>query len=219
MNEIYSKPFHYVHKKNSLRGFIRRVYNSIMNRFITEPTIFLNRNPRYAGWEIGDYTYGSPDGSPHLVSGGENVKIRIGKFCSIAHDVTFILGNHRVDWVSTYPFPVFFSEAQHITGHPLSNGDINVGNDVWIGKFVTILSGVKIGNGAVIAVNSVVTKDVPPYAIVAGNPAKIIRMRFDDETIKHLQTIQWWNWDIQRILANIDLILQPDPEQFVTRHA
>jgi len=110
-------------------------------------------------------------------------KIRIGKFCSIAHDVTFILGNHRVDWVSTYPFSVFFDEASHITGHPLSNGDINIGNDVWIGKFSTIISGISIGNGAVIAANSFVTKDVPPYAIVSGNPAKnyshAIRCRTD----------------------------------------
>jgi virginiamycin A acetyltransferase len=224
MNEMmdpkFLKQYEYKYSKFTLKAFLRRLYNSVKNRFLSEPTIFLNKNPRYKDWEIGDYTYGSPDGSPYIVEGGGNNKVRIGKFCSIGHNVTFFLGSyHRTDWVSSYPFSVFFQQASHITGNPYSKGDIVVGNDVWIGKFAAIMSGVKVGNGTVIAANSVVTKDVAPYTIVAGNPAKVIRKRFDEEIIVKLEEIAWWNWDIRKILDNVDLILNNNIEAFVNLDA
>lgn len=118
----------------------------------------------------------------------------------IREEVVFLLGGeHRADWITTYPFNALFGEGAHITGHPSSKGDIVVGNDVWIGYQSCILSGVTIGNGAIIGAKSVVTKDVPPYAIVAGNPAKFIRYRFPQETIDKLEHLAWWDWDISVI--------------------
>jgi acetyltransferase-like isoleucine patch superfamily enzyme len=105
--------------------------------------------------------------------------------------------NHRVDWISTYPFPAFtdkFPEAKGIEQFVTTKGDVTIGNDVWIGQHVTILSGVTIGDGAVIGAHSVVGKSIPPYAIAVGNPARVIRYRFDEKTIEMLLKIQWWNW-------------------------
>lgn len=170
------------------------------NRLRHEPNTrnFLMRFVSKYGWNIGDHTYGKPIIiEPHLA------KLSIGKFCSIAGSVCIALGNHRIDSVSTYPFLTLkkywpsaslSNEADHDT-----NGDVLIGNDVWIAQGATILSGVTIGDGAVIAANSVVTKNVPPYAIVGGNPAKIIRYRFDEATIKKLLEIRWWDFDDKKI--------------------
>jgi virginiamycin A acetyltransferase len=216
MNQNFQAQYEYTYSKYTLGTFIKRVYNSIKNRFLMEPSIFLNKNPKFKHWDIGEYTYGSPDGSPLIVYSGENAKLKIGKFCSVAHDVSIFLGgNHRPDWVTTYPFSALFDEAAHISGHPQTNGDVIIGDDVWLGFGCTIMSGVKIGNGAVIAARSVVTKDVPAYAIVAGTPAKVLKTRFDEATIKKLEDIAWWNWDIAKILKNIDLILSDDIKPFL----
>ena len=157
-------------------------------------------------FDIGEYTYGNP-----IVYFEGDGKLKIGKFSSIAFDNVniFLGGNHRVDWATTYPFNMIadFPEASHITGHPSSKGDVVIGNDVWIGMHATILSGVTIGDGAVVAAHAVVTKDVPPYAIVAGNPAKVVKMRFSDDVIKHLLEMKWWNWPINRIKENIPLFM------------
>ncbi len=127
-----------------------------------------------AGWgdvvEVGDYSYGTPS----VWHWGEGAKLKIGKFCSFAWDINIFLGGeHRPDWISQYPFPAFFTEAYNIKGHPTTKGNIVIGNDVWVGFNATILSGVKIGDGAVIGAGAVVTKDVPDYALVLGSPAKI----------------------------------------------
>ena len=154
---------------------------------------YMKDNPRYKKYSIGDNTYGNPTIFSYL----SESKLIIGKYCSIAQDVTIILGgNHRVDWITTYPFSALFDEAKHIKGHPSTKGDIKIGNDVWIGMGTTILSGVNIGDGACIASKSLIIKDVPPYAIVGGNPAKIIKYRFNDAEIKALLKICWWNWPI-----------------------
>lgn len=154
--------------------------------------------------EIGDYTYGTPKVYPW--SGG--AKLKIGKFCSISNNVTiFTGGGHRYDWVSTYPFNVLWKEASHIKGNPVSRGPVIIGNDVWIGYGATILDGVKIGDGAVIGTNALVTKDVPPYAIVGGNPAKIIKYRFDEKKIGELLEMKWWDWDERDIRENIGNLL------------
>lgn len=153
---------------------------------------------------IGDYTYGKP----LVIFENDESNLIIGKFCSISENVTIFLGgNHRTDWISTYPFNVlteYFPEGKNILGHPATKGNVIIGNDVWIGRNVTILSGIKIGNGAVIATGSVVTKNVGDYEIWGGNPAKLLKKRFDEELIKKLQATNWWDWEIEKIKTNID---------------
>jgi len=145
--------------------------------------------------EVGNYTYGASNISLH--TWGEGTKVKIGKYCSIAGNTHIYLGgNHRIDWFTTYPFghintdifPDFDGE-----GHPSSYGDVIIGNDVWIGDDVTIMSGITIGNGAVLAAHAVITKDVLPYTVVGGNPAKLIKYRFDLATIDYLQQLKWWD--------------------------
>lgn len=156
---------------------------------------------------------------PIIKSWGENKKCYIGKFCSIAEGVTvFLGGNHRVDWISTYPFPAFFPEAKYITGHPASKGDVIIGNDVWIGTNVVIMSGVTIGDGAVIGAYAVVAKNIPPYAVAVGNPARVVRYRFDEKTIQALLKIQWWNWPIEKIKANMHLLCSTSYNEFIQKN-
>jgi acetyltransferase-like isoleucine patch superfamily enzyme len=164
---------------------------------------------------IGDFTYGQPE----VLEFGEGSRLVIGRFCSIAKDVKILLGgNHRTDWVTTYPFPAIpdrWPSAREILGHPISKGDVTIGNDVWIGTGATILSGVTIGDGAVIGANAVVAKDIEPYAIMAGNPAKVIRMRFADSTIRALCRIQWWNWPIEEIQKNVSLLCSDNFDELI----
>lgn len=160
-------------------------------------------------YEVGRGTYGKPI----IRHWGEPTTLKIGAFCSIAKGVTIFLGgNHRTDWITTYPFPVFRASARHIKGHPASRGDVIIGNDVWIGERAVILSGVRIGNGAVIGASAVVAHDVPPYSIVAGNPAKVVRMRFREGDISILQSLEWWNWDDAKIDAAMPVLLNGDVE-------
>jgi len=122
--------------------------------------------------------------------GGEEEGLIIGKYCSIAANVTIMLGgNHRYDWITTYPFSVIWPAYSYIKGHPKSKGFVVIGNDVWIGRNAMIMSGVHIGDGAVVGAGSIITKDVPPYAIVAGNPAKVVRYRFNEDQIERLLRI------------------------------
>jgi len=167
---------------------------------------------RYPQHRIGKGSYGNPN----IHTWGEGTHLSIGAYCSIADGVQIFLGGeHRTDWVTTYPFPVFWKAAMGIQGHPRSKGDVIIGNDVWIGTEATILSGVKIGDGAVIGAKSVVVKDVPAYAIVAGNPARIIKMRFDDDTITRLLRVKWWEWSDARIERALPLLLQEDTQAFL----
>ena len=149
---------------------------------------------------VGKYTYGSHnittfwEGNPPSCA-----SLNIGSFCSIADRIKIYLGgNHRLDRISTYPFGHInqnpFS-AFNGEGHPQTNGDVNIGNDVWIGADVTIMSGVTIGDGAVLAANSHIVKNVEPYTIVGGNPAKLIRKRFSEPVIDKLLELKWWNLD------------------------
>ena len=141
-----------------------------------------------------------------------NDKLMIGKFSSIACGAKFLFtsGNHSMKSLSTYTFPIFFEEwnldVKDITSSWDNKGDIVIGNDVWIGYEAVIMSGVKIGDGAIIGTRAVVTKDVPPYTIVGGVPAKIIRKRFDDDTIEKLLSIRWWDWDVEKISENLSAI-------------
>jgi virginiamycin A acetyltransferase len=175
----------------------------------------LNKDSKYANYEIGDYSYGHPQ----IVDFGEGVGLKIGKFCSIADNSVFMLGGeHYLDMVTTYPIANFFEFAHHIQGtHPRLKGPIVVGHDVWIGQEAMILSGVTIGNGAVVAARALVTKDVPAYAVVGGTPARILKYRVPEGLITDLEAIAWWDWPIEQIAGAAQFILG-DPSVFVERY-
>ena len=163
---------------------------------------------------VGDYTY--YDDFENVENFEKNVKYHfdfvgdkliIGKFCMIASDVKFIMNgaNHLTDSLSTYPFAIFgngWENAMEGKSYP-QKGNIHIGNDVWIGYNATIMPGVHIGDGAIIAANSTITKDVEPYTIVGGNPAKKIRKRFSEDVITKLLELKWWNWNMEKITKNI----------------
>lgn len=168
---------------------------------------------------VGPHTYG-PLVLRHAGSPGHYV-CRVGDYCSIADGVQVFLGGyHRPEWVAMYPFPAFskWRDSTPVRSHTVGRGDVTIGNDVWLGSQCVIMSGVSIGDGAVVAAQAVVSKDVPPYAIVAGNPARVVKRRFDDETISELLTIAWWNWPEDRIRDNLDLLLSGDMAAFVARN-
>jgi len=164
---------------------------------------------------FGKYTYGNPN----IFWENENAKLVVGNFCSIAGNVNIYLGgNHRTDWVSTYPFGHVnkdkFNNFDGI-GHPSTKGDVIIANDVWIGSNVTIMSGVTIGNGVVIANNSHIIKDIEPYSLVGGNPAKLIKYRFTPEQIEKLLEIKWWYWDDEKINTFTPLLCNNNIDQFI----
>lgn len=170
---------------------------------------------------VGDYTY--YDDLESVENFERNVKyhfdfvgdyLRIGSFSMIASDVTFIMNgaNHLTDAISAYPFAIFgeeWSSAMDGKEYPIK-GDTVVGNDVWIGQGATIMPGVTIGDGAIVATKSVVVRDVPPYAIVGGNPAKVIKLRFSDQQIADLLEVAWWHWPIDKITRNLHLLTSKD---------
>lgn len=195
-------------------NLVKRSLRVIKNRFSSGCSNIMSENPRYESYSIGKFSYGEPN----IIWGGE-ATCKIGNFCSIASGVTIMLGGeHRPDWVTTYPFNAILAEFHTITGHPATKGDVNIGNDVWIGVNALIMSGVCIGDGAVIGANSVVARDVEPYSIVAGNPARLIRKRFDQATTDALLKLQWWNWDTQKIKENVPLMLSNRISEFIERH-
>lgn len=188
-------------------------------------TVYLKNVVTGANIEVGDYTmYNDFAHDPrefetnnvlyHYPVNGDRLKI--GKFCSIACSAKFLFasGNHSMKSLSTYPFPIFFEEwgldARDIRSAWDNKGDIVIGNDVWIGYEAVILSGVTIGDGAVIGSRAVVTKDVPPYTIVGGVPAKFIRRRFDDAAIEKLEALRWWDWDEETIRRKLPAIQSGD---------
>ena len=173
---------------------------------------------------VGDYTY--YDDFEDVRNFEKNVrylfdftgdKLVIGKFCMIASGVTFIMNgaNHLTDAISTYPFAIFghgWEGAMEGRQYP-TKGDTLIGNDVWIGYNATIMAGVTIGDGAIIAANSTVTKDVAPYAIVGGNPATEIRKRFDEDRIRKLLDLKWWDWPIEKITDKVHLLTGKEMEE------
>lgn len=188
-------------------------------------TVYLKNVVNGANIEIGDYTiYNDFVHDPrdfersnvlyHYPVNGDRLKI--GKFCSIACGAKFLFtsGNHSLRSLSTYTFPIFFEEwgldAKDICSAWDNRGDIVIGSDVWIGYEALILSGVTVGDGAIIGSRAVVTKDVPPYTIVGGVPAKPIRRRFDGAVIERLEKLRWWDWDIETIRRSIPAIQSGD---------
>jgi acetyltransferase-like isoleucine patch superfamily enzyme len=166
---------------------------------------------------VGKHTYGHHN--IEIYYWGENTWLDIGNFCSISgHIHVYLGGNHRTDWATTYPFGhinqnTFSSFSGE--GHPQTKGDVKIGNDVWIGTHVTIMSGITIGDGACIASNSVITKDVEPYSIVGGNPAKLIKKRFTDKTIETLLELKWWDMDDYSINQMTPYLCSSDFESYL----
>ncbi len=166
---------------------------------------------------VGDYTY--YDDFEIVENFEKNVKYHfdfigdkliIGKFCMIASGVNFIMNgaNHLTKSISSYPFAIFgndWKDAMVGKNYP-TKGDTIIGNDVWIGHNVTIMPGIQIGDGAIIATNTTVTKNVEPYTIVGGNPSTLIKKRFTEQEIERLLEIQWWNWDIEKITKNVQYL-------------
>lgn len=191
-----------------MKGFPQICY---LNNVIRNPNIL-----------VGDYTYYDDPAGPanfernvlyHFPFIGD--KLIIGKFCAIARGVKFIMNgaNHSMTGFSTYPFYIFgngWEQAEPVGGDTTGKGDTVIGHDVWIGYDSAIMPGVTIGDGAIVAAKSVVVKDIPPYAIAGGNPAREIRKRFDDETIAALLDIAWWNWDAGKITKHLNAITGHD---------
>lgn len=209
-----------------MRGMEQKMNkNKIYPRSNDEQIVYLKNVIKNPNIEVGDYTiYNDFVHDPadfeknnvlyHYPVNGD--KLKIGKFCSIACGAKFLFtsGNHTLRSLSTYTFPIFYEEwgldTKNIRDAWDNKGDIVVGNDVWIGYEAVILSGVTIGDGAIIGSRAVVTKDVPPYTIVGGVPARAIRKRFDEDTIARLKALQWWNWDEEKISGSIAAIQSGD---------
>ena len=164
------------------------------------------------------------DRNVNIISWSDQFHVHLGKYNSIGRDCNFFLhANHRADWITTSsqlwgPVTPEFAYLHMSMGHPTCKGDITVQNDVWIGAKSTIMSGVTIHNGAIIAAGSTVTKDVPPYAIVAGNPGKIVKFRFTEDQIQDLLEIAWWNWEENRIREEAMTLWSGDIEDFIKKH-
>ena len=171
---------------------------------------FHQKYPRY---KLGTNCYGVPD----VKHAHPDAMLAIGNYCSIAKNVQIFLGgNHRADWVTTYRFPIFFELAKHVQNSAITNGDIMIGSDVWLCQNTTILSGVNIGHGAVVANGAIVTKDVAPYEIVGGNPAKHIRWRFDEPTRTALLKSAWWDWPEDEVLSVVELLCSDNISTFLS---
>lgn len=165
---------------------------------------------KYSGKNIivGDFTYGIPEVTMFQ---NEGAMLKIGKFCSIAGGVKILCGGeHVIDNATTYPFSLYLNMS--LRDH-YSKGNVTIGNDVWIGSDAKIISGVTIGDGAIIGANSVVVKNVEPYAIYGGNPAKLIRYRFNETYRKIMMNLKWWNWPLKDVAAAIPYLLSNDVEK------
>jgi acetyltransferase-like isoleucine patch superfamily enzyme len=189
-------------KKNRARKKLQAKPDRSKNKF----------NEQYPRYKIGTNCYGVPN----VKHAHPDAILSIGNYCSIAKNVDIFLGgNHRIDWVSSYPFPVFFKQAKHIRDFVTSKGNVDIGSDVWLCQNATILSGITIGHGAVVANGAIVTKDVFPYEIVGGNPAKHIRWRFDEPTREALLKSAWWDWPEDEVLSIVDLLCSDDISKFL----
>jgi len=182
---------------------------------------------RIDGWKwispyavVGEMTYGAQN--IEILHPGPSQYLKIGRYCSIADGVrVFLGGNHRIDWVSTFPFghlpdskDIFRTKVKQVSA---KGKNVTIGNDVWIGSSVTIMSGLEIGDGAVIAANSHVVSNVEPYAIVGGNPARLVRMRFDEEIIALLIELEWWKYSSQSIAKIVPLLSAPPTRRSILK--
>lgn len=190
-------------------------------------TVYLRNVISRENIEVGDYTIYNDFVNDPCMFEQNNVlyqypvnhdRLIIGKYCSIACGAKFIFtsANHTMQSLATYPFPIFFEEwnlsGADITKAWDNKGDIVIGNDVWIGYEAVIMPGITIGDGAIIGTRAVVTKDVPPYAIVGGVPAKIIRKRFSEDIIDKLLKLQWWHWEDEKVKQHLGDIMSGNIE-------
>lgn len=203
--------------KEPMKGF---PHVGFLKNYVTSPDII-----------IGDYTYyDDPEGPSNFEN---NVlyhfpfigdKLRIGRFCAIAKGVTFIMNgaNHKASGFSSYPFYIFGNGWESVMpkeGELPYKGDTVIGNDVWLGYETTIMPGVTVGHGAIVASKSVVTCDVPAYSVVGGNPAKVIRYRFEPDVIEQLLAIRWWDWSAEKISRNLQAIVNRDLDALCAANA
>jgi acetyltransferase-like isoleucine patch superfamily enzyme len=166
---------------------------------------------------MGAHSYGVPE---LFTFRGDATRLTIGRYVSIAAQVQILLGgNHRVDWLTAYPLRARLQlPGAHMDGHPASNGDIVIGNDVWLGFGCKILSGVEVGDGAVVGAFSVVTKSIRPYAIAVGQPARELRRRFSDEQVAALLRVAWWEWPDDEVRQEVSALCSANVDAFLSRH-
>lgn len=177
--------------------------------------VLMHANPAYAAHTVGRWTYGFPK----IYHWDEGARLSIGNYCSFADDTAIFLGgNHRVDWITTHPISLVMPGLTPVPGHPATKGDINIGHDVWMGNGAAIMSGVTIGTGAVIGARAVVSRDVPPYAIVVGNPATVVKFRFNPQQIEQLLAIAWWLWPDEQVRAEVTHLQSARIDEFIARH-
>ena len=189
-----------------------RLAAKICRRFFPKPAVTLAE--LYPQYQIGRGTYGDLT----VLSWGEGATLCIGNYGSIAAGVKIFLGGeHRMDWVTTFPFNVLWESARLHRGHPKTKGNVLIGNDVWIGTEAIISSGVTIGDGAVVGARAVVTRDVAPYAVVAGNPARVVKFRFDEQIVKRLCELKWWDWQESEIEKAMPELLNNQIELFIEK--
>ena len=176
----------------------------------------LDARPDLREYQIGRFSWG------HLTVSNRTpgAQLRIGQFCSLAYGCHILLGGeHRADFVSTYRFPAYSPFRDAISDPEVATsktkGDVVIGNDVWIGHQSLILSGVELGDGVVVGAGSVVRRSAPPYAIVAGNPARVLGFRFPQEQIDALLRIRWWEWPVARIVESLPLLMSEDIQRFI----
>jgi acetyltransferase-like isoleucine patch superfamily enzyme len=210
------------------RKFLKQIHNAGLDLIASSPhtdtpwhispEILISLNPKFARYSVGRFSYGSP--APKVIENIADGNLEIGSFCCFGPGVAILLGSeHNPQWVTTYNFDLIYDKFRDTVGRIWTKGNIVIGNDVWIGQDAFILSGVRIGDGAIIGACSVVAKDVAPYSIVVGNPAREIRKRFDDDTIAKLLKIKWWDWDINRIKENLPLLLSNNVKEFVDKNS
>ncbi|MCC8471807.1 CatB-related O-acetyltransferase [Xanthomonas phaseoli] len=181
-----------------------------MSAYASQIAPLLSHDPRV---QVGRFTYGNPQ----FKVWSDNESVSIGSFCSIAEEVViFGGGEHRSEWVTTFPLRIAFGDPlAGRDGHPATKGPTRIGNDVWIGYGATILSGVTVGDGAIVGARAVVTRDVAPYSVVTGNPARQVKMRFTPAQVEALMRIRWWDWPIEEIHARQSDLCGGSVEAFV----
>lgn len=201
-----------------LRGGARERLGRVRRQFFYPPARRLDQRPDLAEFDVGRYSWGHL----RIANRSPGCVLTIGAFCSFAQGTEVLLGGeHRADFVTTYRFgayPPFDERYRRVAGDAVARGDVTIGNDVWIGHGCLILSGVTIGDGAVVGAGSVVRQDVPPYATVLGNPARVAGFRFTPEQIEALLRIRWWDWSDDRIVASLDLMMSDDIQAFIDAH-
>lgn len=200
-------------------SFLKKLKFGRKSKALRDPTSEFAFQKGKSHISIGCFTYG--DENLRIRQWGEGARLCVGKFCSIADNIQIFLGgNHRTDWISTYPFGFVHQDhfPSHSRAHPVSHGDVVIGNDVWIGSGATIMSGIQIGDGAVIAANATVVRDVGPYQIVGGNPATIIKARFSPSTVEMLLKLRWGDLPIEQIRELAPILCAPPDERLLANH-